>query len=332
MNKIVRLFGCVILILAIISYWVQPNILFVSLPVCVLSLMIGRKKYKAAAIILFLIIIGLMSLLVTKHLGGPFGPPELTYVKYLAKGKYVAESKTIELVETLGFRGPLDQIHYPDQISLSQFIAVWVLNDSSLIKHDLKSIVFTSDFKKWLKVTGWKFDRISDGNDYTLWLSRTNRINLGEKWYRPKFEYTMALPKSPFYKAELEFLRSKLPTDIVPTGGLPNIVPVTGSKVLLEMPKGMVRATSPPTAKKSFGIDYERLKIPVENEPSISLEILSWPWRSEIFINISRLILWNPFMWFVGVLSAIFADKLKDMISGKLWKESTQEEIPAKAS
>ncbi len=318
MNKIVRFFSGVILMLALLSYWVQPAILFTALPVGILALIIRRKKYNLIVtiqftiIILFTIIIVLF-LLLFKALS----PPHLITAKYFAKGKYVPETQTIELTETLGFRNQIKQIHYPIQISLSQFIAVNVLNDSSLINHDLKSIVFTSGFQEWLYIIGWKFYQISDGNDLTLWLYRTKKIKLGEKWYRPKFRYTIKLPESPFYLKKINLYQHKSPF------GHSKLIPAAGSELLLDMPSSMVRATSPPTVEKSFGIDYERLKIPVENERSITLEILSWPWRSKILINLSRLILWNPFMWFIGILSAIFADKLKDIISGKLWKVSS---------
>lgn len=316
-RRAIKIFVIVFIILAIISYMVQPLIIAVALPSSIFAVMIRKKMFKSIAILVAILMIIIATITLTPMLkdSARSHTPQIRFVTYIAKGQYDTRTKKIELIETLGFQNITDQIYGQQQISLSYFIAAYILGDPTILNHDLKSIVFTSSFRNWLDKKGWKLEKVTSENkpnDYILWLSRASSVDLNEKWYRPIFENSINFPRSPFDDVRIE--------------------PLEGSKVLLDMPKGMVRATSPPIEKKSLGIDYERFEIPVDHEHSVTLELLSFPWRSKAFVFFCKIIFYNPLMWFIGIVSAIviafFTDKLKEILSGKSLRESSEKEKP----
>ncbi len=306
MKNIVKFGTIILVVLTITSYILQPLIFAVAVPIALLALMIRKKKLKLIAISVVIIIIA-----VIVFAGLFFGlrrhapPPQIYLAHYRAYGKYDAINKSINLSEKIGFQDSSDHVYFPNQSSLNEYIATNLLNDSTMFGHNLQTISFDSNFQNWLGKTGWNFEKITPNdksNDFTLWLERTINVSINERWFRPIFKDSINIPMSPFDSVRIK--------------------PLDGSELKLEMPKGMIKATSPPFTNNETGIDYDKFTIPIHNAAPIVFEFVSSPWRNKHLANLSKLLFWNPFMWFIGILSAVFADKLKDIISGIIWKKS----------
>ena len=279
MKTIVNFAFIVIVIWALISYWIHPTILVVAVITGLIFLMIRKRRYRVLLVSLISVIF--VSFLVIMwlfyNLPQP-APPRWQEAIYTANGKYSASSKSIEYFEKLEFSPSFE-----------------------ITKEKLADPLYNNLLDK----SKWNFEEISsetDGEDKIVSVSRTRLLHLDEKWYRPISNYSIDLPASPLGDAVL--------------------TPLNGSKIILDIPKGMIRATSPPISHKSQAIDYERIEISMgesQFDLSLTLEMLSWPWRSTLLLIISKILFWKPLMWFVGILTAVFADKLKGIISEKLW-------------
>ncbi len=308
LKTVIKISATIIIIIALLSYWVNPTIFIVALFSFIVVALVKKKPLYLIPLFIFIPLV--IVLILNQYLGwGVFKShllPKYYEVKYTAFGKYSKLTKKIELQERIGFKKLKNET---EKIQFNEYIAILILRDSTFLSKDLYSAFSSHKFQTWLNLKGWKVESIpkDTSQDIFLWISRIRKIDINEKWYKPISQSTIFLPKTP------------LLFDDVP------IIPIQGSELLIDMPIGMVLTTSPPNVSKSKGIDYERVKIPLEIvDKSIELKLLSWPWRSKVLYLIAKYIFWNPLMWFIGVLTAIFADRIKSILSNRFWEQASK--------
>ena len=299
---LIKILAIVFIIVALLSYWANPIIFIVALFSFIVVFSIRKKRLKLLLLFLLISIIFISILYLPIMI--QYYIPEYYEVKYIAFGKYSNTTKAIELHERVGFQKLQNET---EKKSFNEYIVNSVLKDSSFLKKDLYSAFSSKTFYNWLKSNGWELEAIPKNSNQQifLWIARNRNISTSEKWYRPFTKSTIFLPRIPFNNVSVR--------------------PIQGSEVIIDMPVGMVHTTSPPMAGKLKSIDYERVKIPLEIfDKSIELKLLSWPWRSEILYLIAKYIFWTPLMWFIGILTAIFADKIKLILSTRFWGPDSQ--------
>ncbi len=300
----VKIIAILFIIIALFSYWANPIIFVVGLLSFIVAFSIRKKRFYLILLLLF-ILLAIILILYTPMMYHSFFL-EYYEVKYMAFGKYSNITKEIELQERVGLQKLQNET---DKELLKEYITNTVLKDSTFLTKDLYSTLSSERFYNWLKSKGWKVEIIPKDSDQNifLWITRNRTISINEKWYRPFTKNTILLPRIPFNNVSIR--------------------PIQGSEIIIDMPVGMVHTTSPPNASKLKSIGYERIKIPLEIfDKSIELKLLSWPWRSNIFYLIAKYIFWNPLMWFIGIITAIFADKIKLILSSRFCEPTSQKQ------